>query len=226
MKIKDMPWFDRPWTRLRKEGVDKLSNTELLTVILGSGTKKLSSFEIANNVLSKYHFNHIEELSLSELKREFGGEILAMRIYAIFEMFRRTNRLKKGGHKQKIRSAKDVYDIFIDRLDNVKKEEFYAILLDTKSNVIDEHRISVGTLNASLIHPREVFNPAIKASANSIILVHNHPSGDCKPSKQDKDVTKMLMDAGDLVGIKVLDHIIIGGKEYTSIKESNLLSEK
>jgi DNA repair protein RadC len=94
MKIKEMPWFDRPWTRLRKEGVDKLSHAELLTVILGSGTKKSSSFEIANQVLSKYHFNHLEELSLSELTREFGDEILAMRIYAMFEMFRRTNRLK------------------------------------------------------------------------------------------------------------------------------------
>lgn len=223
MKIKEMPWFDRPWTRLRKEGVDKLSNTELLTVILGSGTKKSSSFEIANRVLSNYHFNHLEELSLIELTHEIGDEILAMRLYAMFEMFRRTNRLKRGGHKQKIRSAKDVYDIFIDRLDNAKKEEFYAILLDTKSNVIDEHRISVGTLNASLIHPREVFNPAIKASANAIILVHNHPSGDCTPSDVDKSVSKMLYNAGDLLGINVLDHVIIGKDSYISLKETGVI---
>ena len=223
MKIKEMPWFDRPWTRLRNEGVDKLSNTELLTVILGSGTKKLSSFEIANNVLSKYHFNHIEELSLSELKREFGDEILAMRIYAMFEMFRRASRLKKGGHKQKIRSAEDVYDIFADRLDNIKKEEFYALLLDTKNNVIGEHRISIGTLNSSLIHPREVFNPAIKASSNAIILVHNHPSGECKPSFEDKEVTKMLLKAGDVLQIKVLDHVIIGKDNFFSLKEKGFI---
>lgn len=223
MKIKDMPWFDRPWTRLRKEGVDKLSHAELLTVILGSGTKKSSSFEIANRVLSKYHFNHLEELSLSELTREFGDEILAMRIYAMFEMFRRTNRLKKGGHKQKIKTAKDVYDIFSDRLKINKKEEFYALLLDTKNNVIGEHRISVGTLNASLIHPREVFNPAIKASANAIILVHNHPSGDSTPSNEDKEVTKMLYNAGHLLKIKVFDHVIIGKEGYTSLKEKKLM---
>jgi DNA repair protein RadC len=221
MKIKEMPWFDRPWTRLRKEGVDKLSHAELLTVILGSGTKKSSSFEIANQVLSKYHFNHLEELSLSELTREFGDEILAMRIYAMFEMFRRTNRLKKGGHKQKIKTAKDVFDIFSDRLTINKKEEFYTLLLDTKNNVIGDHRISVGTLNASLIHPREVFNPAIKASANAIILVHNHPSGDCTPSKDDFNVTKNLVKSGEILRIKVLDHIVIGYKKYYSLKENN-----
>jgi DNA repair protein RadC len=223
MKIKEMPWFDRPWTRLRKEGVDKLSHAELLTVILGSGTKKSSSFEIANQVLSKYHFNHLEELSLSELTREFGDEILAMRIYAMFEMFRRTNRLKKGGHKQKIKTAKDVFDIFSDRLTINKKEEFYTLLLDTKNNVIGDHRISVGTLNASLIHPREVFNPAIKASANAIILVHNHPSGDSTPSNEDKEVTKMLYNAGHLLKIKVFDHVIIGKDGYTSLKEKKLM---
>ena len=223
MKIKDMPWFDRPWTRLKKEGVDKLSHAELLTVILGSGTKKSSSFEIANEVLSKYHFNHLEELSLSELTREIGDEILAMRIYAMFEMFRRTNRLKKGGHKHKIKTAKDVFDIFSDRLTINKKEEFYTLLLDTKNNVIGEHLISVGTLNASLIHPREVFNPAIKASANAIILVHNHPSGDSTPSSEDKEVTKMLYNAGHLLKIKVVDHVIIGKENYTSLKEKKLM---
>ena len=222
MKIKDMPWFDRPWTRLRKEGVDKLSNTELLTVILGSGTKKASSFDIANNVLSNYHFNHLEELSLIELTHELGDEILAMRIYAMFEMFRRTNRLKKGGHKKKIRTGKDVFDIYSDRLKDRKKEEFFVLLLDTKNNVIGDHQISVGTLNSSLIHPREVFNPAIKANANALILVHNHPSGDCTPSNEDKEVTKRLNKAGELLGIKVLDHTIIGKDDYFSLKQNGI----
>jgi DNA repair protein RadC len=222
MKIKDMPWFDRPWTRIRKDGVDKLSNAELLTVILGSGTKEQSSFEIANSVLSKYHFNHLEDLSLLELKKEFGNEILAMRMYAMFEMFRRTNRLNKGGHKIKIKNAKDVFDIFSDRLKNCKKEEFYVLLLDTKNNVIGENKVSVGTLNASLIHPREVFNPAIKASSNSVILVHNHPSGDCESSKEDEMATEKLCKAGELLGINVLDHVIIGENDFISLKEKGV----
>ena len=217
MKIKEIPWFDRPWTRLKKEGAEKLSNTELLTVILGSGTKKSSSFEIANNVLSHYHFNHLEDLSLPELNREFGDEILAMRIYAMFEMFRRTNRLKKGGHKVKIKNAKDVYDIFSDRLKDRKKEEFFVLLLDTKNTVIGEHQISVGTLNASLIHPREVFSDAIRDRAAGIILIHNHPSGDVEPSEQDILTTKRLNESGEILGIKLLDHIIISSRGYVSL---------
>ena len=104
-----------------------------------------------------------------------------------------------------------------------KKEYFYALFLDTKNKVIDEKLISVGTLNASVIHPREVFNPAIKACANSLILVHNHPSGDCKPSTRDIDISKNLIDAGKLLGITVLDHVIVGKDSYFSLKEKQIM---
>jgi DNA repair protein RadC len=112
-----------------------------------------------------------------------------------------------------------VYHYFTDRLAEKKKEYFYALCLDTKHRIIHEELVSVGILDASLIHPREVFNPAIKVSSHAVILVHNHPSGEAEPSENDKEVTKLLMDAGRLLGIEVLDHIIIGKDGYVSLKE-------
>ena len=138
---------------------------------------------------------------------------------AMFEIFRRTNKVFKKGFKVKIKTAEDVFNYFADDLHDKKKEHFYALFLDTKNRIISEELISIGTLDASIIHPREVFNPAIKASSNAIILVHNHPSGDCTPSKEDEIVTKMLYIAGDILGIKILDHIIIGKETYSSIKD-------
>ncbi len=218
MKISEIPWFDRPWTRLKKKGVSNLSNAELLAAVLGRGNKKENAIDLSHRVLSKHHFNKLTDLSLTELEKEFKNDIQAMRIQAMFEIFRRTNRLNKGGYKQKIKTAEDVFNHYVDKLQDENKEHFYALLLNTKNQIISEELISVGTLNSSLIHPREVFNPAIKASANSIILVHNHPSGDCTPSSEDKEVTKIITNAGDILGIKVLDHIIIGKENYFSLK--------
>jgi len=220
MKIRDIPWFDRPWTRLKNKGVSNLSNAELLAVVLGRGNFQENAVDLSHRVLSKHHFNKLSNLSLPELDKEFKNDIQAMKIQAMFEIFRRTNRLNKVGHKQKIKTAKDVFDHYVDNLQDKKKEHFYALLLDTKNRIIDEELISVGTLNASLVHPREVFNPAIKASANAIILVHNHPSGDCEASRDDIEVTKKLIDSGDLLGIKVLDHVIIGKNTYNCHKEN------
>ncbi len=124
------------------------------------------------------------------------------------------------GNKRKIETAKDVFNYYVDKLQDKKKEHFYALYLDTKNQIIEEKLVSKGILNASLIHPREVFNPAIRASSNSVILVHNHPSGNYAPSKEDKEVTKLLDNAGNLLGINVLDHIIIGKDGYYSFKEN------
>ena len=223
MKISEIPWFDRPWTRLKKKGVSNLSNAELLAVVLQRGNYKENAIDLSHRVLSKHHFNKLTDLSLAELEKEFKNDIQAMRIQAMFEIFKRTNRLNKGGHKQKIKTAEDVFNHYVDKLQDKKKEYLYALLLDTKNQIISEELISVGTLNSSLIHPREVFNPAIKASANSIILVHNHPSGDCKPSSEDEAITKMLDNAGDLLGINVLDHVIVGKDNFTSLKEKGIL---
>ncbi len=224
MKIKDIPWDNRPGMRLKKEGVSKLSNAELLAVVLGRGNYKENAIDISNRVLNSYNFDKMSDLSFHELKEEFKNQVPAMKIRAMYEIFKRTNKLKKVGNRIKIKTAEDVFNYFVDKLQDKKKEHFYALYLDTKNQIIDEQEVSVGILNASLIHPREVFNPAIKASANSLILVHNHPSGDNSPSKEDETVTKMLYNAGDLLGIKVLDHVIIGKDSFTSLKEKGILS--
>jgi DNA repair protein RadC len=142
----------------------------------------------------------------------------------MFELFRRTNRLRVHGFSTKIGSAEDVYHYFADRLADKKQECFYVLCLDTKHRVIQEVLVSVGILDASLIHPREVFRPAIQACSQAVILVHNHPSGEAEPSANDTEVTKILVEAGRVVGIEVLDHIIIGKEGYVSLKEKGVIS--
>ena len=219
MKIKDIPWYNRPGVRLRKNGASSLSDAELLAIVLGRGDKTENAIDLSNRVLGISNFNKLSELALIELESLLRNPVKAMKIQSMFEIFRRTNRLNKKGFKTKISNAEDVYNYFKDSLEIKTKEHFYALLLDTKNRIIGEELISVGTLNASLIHPREVFAPAIKASANSIILVHNHPSGECAPSKEDEEVTKIIKDAGQLLGINLLDHVIIGKDGFKSLKE-------
>ncbi len=218
MKTKDISFFDRPWTRIKKKGVSNLSNAELLAAVIGSGFEEENAMDLSHRVISKYNFDKMNELTLPELKKEFKKEIHALKVQAMFEIFRRTNRLNKNGFKTKIKTAKDVYNYYIDNLQNKKKEHFYALLLDTKNQIISEELISVGTLNSSLIHPREVFNPAIKASANSIILVHNHPSGNSNPSSEDKKIMDILNKGSEIIGINILDNIIIGKDDFYSFK--------
>ena len=220
MKISDMPWQNRPGIRLKQEGTSTLSNADLLAIVLGRGNFEENAIDISNRVLKSYDFDKLSDLSFHELKEEFRNQVPAMKIMAMYEIFRRTNKLKKMGNKRKIETAKDVFNYYVDKLQDKKKEHFYALYLDTKNQIIEEKLVSKGILNASLIHPREVFNPAIRASSNSVILVHNHPSGNYAPSKEDKEVTKLLDNAGNLLGINVLDHIIIGKDGYYSFKEN------
>jgi DNA repair protein RadC len=211
-----------------------LSNADLLAIVVGRGNFEENAIDISNRVLKSYDFDKLSDLSFHELKEEFRNQVPAMKIMAMYEIFRRTNKLKKMGNKRKIETAKDVFNYYVDKLQDKKKEHFYALYLDTKNQIIEEKLVSKGILNASLIHPREVFkilnaslihprevfNPAIRASSNSVILVHNHPSGNYAPSKEDKEVTKLLDNAGNLLGINVLDHIIIGKEGYYSFKEN------
>ena len=220
MKIKDIPWYNRPGIRLKKKGVSILSDAELLAIVLGRGNTEENAIDLSNRVLGNYNFHKLADLSLPELEKEFKNQVKAMKITAMFEIFRRTNRLNKKGFKPKIGNAEDVFNYYVDQLQDKKKEHFYALFLDTKNRIIAEDLVSVGILDASIIHPREVFKSAIKASSNSVILVHNHPSGDCTPSKADEEVTELLYNAGDILGINVLDHIIIGKNNYYSFKEN------
>lgn len=223
MKIKEMPWFNRPGARLKRKGVFSLSDAELLAIVLGRGDKSENAVDLSNRVIASHNFDKLADLSLPELEKEFRNNVKAMKIQSMFEIFRRTNKLRKKGFKSQIKTAEDVYNYYIDELRNRTKEYLYALFLDTKNNIMREELISVGTLNTSLIHPREVFNPAVQTSCNSVILVHNHPSGDSEPSENDKEITKLLVDAGESLGIKVVDHIIIGKDNFLSLKESGVI---
>ena len=223
MKIKELPWFDRPWTRLKKKGVSALSDAELLATVLGRGNRQENALDLSHRVLATYNFDKLGCCSFVELEKLFGNDIQAMRLVALFEISRRTNRLMRHGFNKKITNAEDVYNHFVDELSDKKKEHFYALLLDTKNRIIAEELVSVGILDASLIHPREVFKAAITANCRSMILVHNHPSGDCEPSSADTEVTMSLVAAGEMLGIDVLDHIIVGKDDYMSMKECKMM---
>jgi len=221
VKIKDIPNFNRPGSKLIKNGVSSLDTAELLSIVFGVGSKGESAIELSNRLLKDYNLHKFEELGFKELTKECKGDFVkAMKLLSIVELSKRYNKLVKGGYNKKpINSAKDIYNMFVDEMRNYKKEVLKVVLLDTKNVPISIKEVSVGTLNSSLIHPREVFKEAIKESANSIILVHNHPSGNCNPSNEDIEMTKLLVQAGEHLGVKVLDHVIIGKRKYYSLKQ-------
>ena len=218
MRIKDISKENRPRERFLKNGAMSLSDAELLAVVLQKGSKKENVVDMSNRLLSKYGIDKLCDLSLKELQEIDGiGPAKSMQIKALFEFNKRHNLSKQNG--KEIKSAKDVYNYASQRLNSNDKEHFMILHLDSKNRIIKDEVISIGTLNASIIHPREIFKSAIRESANSIILVHNHPSGDSNPSTEDEQVTEKLFQAGELLSIKVLDHVIIGKDNYHSFKE-------
>ncbi|MBN4049007.1 DNA repair protein RadC [archaeon AH-315-M20] len=216
--MKDIPWWNRPGYKLKKG--NKPDPAELLAIILEKGIRlNESSVELANKLLSKYKsLAGLADVSISELEKEVG-RVKALKLKSMFELFNITNRAKRKGFKPTIECAQDVYNYFVDELKNKKKEHFYILMLDSKNRIIKEELVSVGTLNTSLVHPREVFKEAIKTSANAIILVHNHPSGNPEPSGEDEIITQKLIDAGNIINIKFLDHIVITSDKFVSIIE-------
>ncbi|MGE0792581.1 MAG: DNA repair protein RadC [Candidatus Woesearchaeota archaeon] len=216
MLIREIISNERPREKLERYGVSSLTNTELLAIILQTGTKGESVLELSSRLTSQ-GLEKLNSLSLNELKQIKGiGIGKASQILSLFELNKRISFTKN--ETKPIKSAKDVFNYCSPKLSNLDKEHFMILHLNTKNKVIRDEIISIGTLNSSLIHPREVFKSAIKDSSNSIILVHNHPSGDIEPSDEDKEVTKILTQAGELLNIKVLDHVIIGKKDYYSFK--------
>ena len=213
-----MPKENRPRERLLKNGVAVLSDAELLAVILQKGSKTENVIDMSNRLISKYGIGKLSDLSLKELQEINGmGPAKAMQIKALFEFNKRHNLSKQNG--KPLKSAKDVFQYASQKLAGNDKEYFMVLHLDTRNRVIKDELISIGSLNASVIHPREVFKSAIRESANSIILIHNHPSGDPEPSEEDIEITDILFKAGDLLSIKVLDHVIVGKDKYYSFKE-------
>lgn len=215
-----MPKNDRPREKLIKYGSGKLSNTELLAIILGSGVKGLNVIELANKILKKFGSDKLKNVQYDDLKKTFGlGQAKACEIIACLEFGK---RLLKDKPEKLVLQPEDVYRELRDLRQN-KKEHFVVFYLDTHSREIKRETISVGTLNASLIHPREVFESAIKNNAAQIIVAHNHPSGIIDPSEDDIEITKRLVDAGKLLGIDVLDHVIVGDTGYFSFKNKNII---
>jgi len=218
MRIKDISLENRPRERLEKQGAVTLSDAELLGVILKTGNKEENVIDMSNRLISKYGVSKLSSCSLRELQEIKGiGKAKASQILALFEFNKRHNLAKQNG--KPIKSAKDVFEYCHPKVNGADKEHFMILHLDTRKRVIKDEIVSVGTLNSSLIHPREVFKSAIKESANSIILVHNHPSGEPDPSNEDEDITEKIFDAGELLNIQVLDHVIIGDNKYYSFKE-------
>ena len=218
--IKDLPRVDRPREKLEKYGPEKLTNSELLAILLGSGQKGINVVELSKRILSKFSGDGLSKADIKELKNTFGlGNAKACEIVACFELGR---RLLQNKQSTLLLSPKDVWEELKDIRDN-KKEHFVIFFLDTRNQEIKREIISIGSLNANLVHPREVFEPAVRYSAAQIIVAHNHPSGDPSPSQEDSDITKQLVDAGKLLGIEVKDHIIVSKTNLFSFKEHKLL---
>lgn len=219
-KIKDIPKIDRPREKLEKYGPEKLSTTELLSILLRTGTKGMNVVELAGKIVKKFPNGDLANVEFGELKKTFGlGKTKTCEIIACFELGRRFLKDKKA---ELILSPKDVWENLQDIRDN-KKEHFVVFYLDARNQKIQREIISVGILNANLIHPREVFEPAICHTAAQILIAHNHPSGDTKPSDDDIAVTKRLVEAGKILGIEVADHVIVSENSFLSLKCEGLL---
>jgi DNA repair protein RadC len=221
--IHEMPKAERPRERLKNYGAQALSNPELLAIVLGSGTRRENVLNMATRILSRFSLDELSRASPSELEMIPGiKEAKACQIAAIFEIARRFQTFTPVG-RPRMAKAEDVYNQIFPRLKGVNQEHFVVLYLDTKNRLIKDVTVSIGDLNSSIVHPRDVFRGAIKSSAASVILVHNHPSGDPTPSSEDKLITETLADTGRIVGINVLDHVIVGSGGYVSMKDLGVM---
>ncbi|HAI74547.1 MAG TPA: hypothetical protein DCS28_00740 [Candidatus Moranbacteria bacterium] len=219
-KIKDIAKIDRPREKLETYGAEKLSDVELLAILLRSGTKDCNVIKLAQKILKKFPKEKLLAASIEQLSEIHGlGKVKASEIIACLEFGKRLLKDKKS---ILIISPKDVWENLKDIRDH-KKEHFVVFYLDTRNQEIQREIISIGTLNASLIHPREVFEPAVRHCAAHILVSHNHPSGDPAPSGDDIEVTKRLVDAGKIMGIEIIDHIIVAKNAFLSFKCEGLL---
>ena len=224
IKIRDLPPDERPRERLAKYGADALSNAELLAIILRTGMKGDTAIDLANKLLNHFNGNlkAIVSADMSELSKIKGlGFAKAAQIKAAFELSKRINYLQDT---IQISSPKDAAEYLMPKLRYLDKEHFFLLCLDARNKLMDsEVKVSMGSLSASIVDPREVFKTALSKNAASVILAHNHPSGDPTPSNEDIAVTKRVVNAGDSIGINVNEHIIIGDGKYVCMKERGLI---
>ena len=221
--IKQLPPELRPRERLLSEGPAALSSAELMGILFGIGSREKTAVELASEVISESgDLFGLYNVTVHDLVKTHGiGEAKACIILAAIEFGKRLGRVRNPG-RPVISSPADVEGLLRGRIANLDRENFVAVLLNTKNEVLEVPTVSVGTLSASLVHPREVFKPAIRASAAGVILAHNHPSGKVQPSREDREVTRRLCDASEIIGIEVLDHVILGDG-FFSMKEHEML---
>jgi len=224
MAIQGLPGAERPRERLYWNGPEALADAELLALQLGSGTRGRSAADLAREMLATYgSLAGVAAREAVELARVPGvGPAKAARLAAAFELGRRL-RARTPGVRVVLSAPGDVYAAFGPLMEDLPREVFRVALLDAQNGLLRDRVISQGTLSASLVHPREVFKPAILESAASVILLHNHPSGDPTPSQEDRVLTQRLKEAGELLGIRVVDHVVIGRGRHTSFVEAGLL---
>lgn len=220
--IHDYDSDDRPREKLIKIGQEGLSDSELLAIIIGSGSKKKNAVELAREILDTFSYDELSTISIEQLSEIDGIKTAkAASIVAALNFGKRVNQKRATKEVEKIRCADDIYKLMRNYFIDSTKEHFYSILLNTKNDIISIEHISTGDLNSSIVNPREVFTPAVKRSAKAVALVHNHPSGSPRPSKEDLLITKRLVEAGLILDIKVLDHVIIGRETYYSFRNEN-----
>lgn len=227
MRIEDQPSYTRPYEKFMNHGVKSLTDVELLAILLRTGTKDCNVLELAQKLLCRqlkepflvtlYEWNFEELIKISGI-----GQVKAIQILTLLELSKRISR-QKYATGAKFSNPNDISRLFMEDLRHRKEECFITILLDTKCRMISHELISKGSLTASIVHPREVYKKAISKSAYSVIALHNHPSGDPSPSKEDIYITGRLKQVGEVIGIPLIDHIIIGDGVYSSLKEQGYI---
>ncbi|MBB6633917.1 RadC family protein [Cohnella thailandensis] len=222
--LSDLPEEERPRERMMRNGSESLSHAELLAILLRTGTRSESAVHLAQRILNDCGgLRRFAERSWDELTHIRGiGPAKALQLQASIELGRRVARSRLP-EMPRIAKPQDAADLLMEDLRHYREEHFVCLFLNTKNQVIGRQTLSIGSLSASVVHPREVFRAAIRRSSASILCAHNHPSGDPTPSPEDIQITKRLAEAGQLLGIELLDHLVIGDNRYISLKESGCL---
>ncbi|MGI6319296.1 MAG: RadC family protein [Dethiobacteria bacterium] len=222
--MKELPLEEQPREKMKEQGAEKLSNAELLAILLRTGYHETTAIQLAERIISQAGgLRFLPDYTLEELQEIKGiGLAKAVQIKAALELGRRMASALRPASLS-LGSPQEVANFLMEEMRYYHKEYFKVILLNTKNQIISIEDISIGSLNSSIVHPREIYHLAVKKSAAAVILVHNHPSGDPSPSREDMEVTKRVAEAGKILGINVLDHIIIGEGRYLSFKQKGFL---
>lgn len=225
LDIRNMPEYEKPKEKLLTYGAETLSNSELLAIIIGTGIKGENAVELSSRILNEFNdldgiltaeYNDI--ISISGIKSGRASQIMALS-----ELFKRFRTLKAGRKNVKITSPKDLADLLMGEMSYLNQEVLKVISLSTKNTIIEARDVFRGSLNNSIVHPREIFKRAISNHSASVIICHNHPSGDPTPSKEDISITLRIKECGKIIGIPLIDHIIIGNNKFVSLKEKGLI---